>query len=125
MEHPPLAGRPEREENLAVMEFAREPAELSAWEDDLREEDDMSALQNAYLGRLRRLLRLRTDHHEDLNEQGLWLLDRSIFTTYRDCVELGVGFVAQGVLRRLSVEGEPPARPPMGDFGDRARRRER
>jgi hypothetical protein len=107
------------------MEFAREPAELSAWQDDLREEDDMSALQNAYLGRLRRLLRLRTDHHEDLNEQGLWLLDRSIFTTYRDCVELGVGFVAQGVLRRLSVEGETPTRAPMGDFGDRARRRER
>jgi hypothetical protein len=76
------------------MEFAREPAELSACQDDLRDEDDLSALQNAYLGRLRWLLRLRTDHHEDLNEQGLWLLDRSIFTTYRDCVELGV--VSQG-----------------------------
>jgi hypothetical protein len=108
------------------MEFAREPLDLSAWQDDLRdEEDDLSALQNAYLGRLRRLLRLRTDHHEDLNEQGLWLLDRSIFTTYRDCAELGVGFVAQGIIRRLSGQGETHAYPAMGDASDRARRRER
>jgi hypothetical protein len=90
------------------MEFARESAELSAWRDDLRDEDDLSALQNAYLGRLRRLLRLRTDHHEDLNDQGLWLLDRSIFTTYRDCVEMGMGFVAQGIIRRLGGNGGSP-----------------
>jgi hypothetical protein len=108
------------------MEFAREPLELSAWQDDLRDdEDDLSALQNAYLGRLRRLLRLRTDHHEDLNEQGLWLLDRSIFTTYRDCAELGVGFVAQGIVRRLCAHGETHAHPAIGDLSDRARRRER
>jgi hypothetical protein len=107
------------------MEFAREPVELSAWQDDLRDEDDLSALQNAYLGRLRRLLRLRTDHHEDLNEQGLWLLDRSIFTTYRDCVELGMGFVAQGVIRRLSAQGGTQSRHATGDVSDRARRRER
>jgi len=108
-----------------VLEFAREPAELSACQDDLQEEDDLSALQNAYLGRLRRLLRLRTDHHEDLNDQGLWLLDRSIFTSYRDCVDLGVGFVAQGIIRRLSAKGGTQSRPAMGDVSDRARRRER
>jgi hypothetical protein len=107
------------------MEFAREPVELSAWQDDLRDEDDLSALQNAYLGRLRRLLRLRTDHHEDLNEQGLWLLDRSIFTSYRDCVDLGVGFVAQGIIRRLSAQGGTQSRTAMGDVSDRARRRGR
>jgi len=108
-----------------MMEFAREPVELSAWQDDLRDEDDLSALQNAYLRRLRRLLRLRTDHHEDLNDQGLWLLDRSIFTSYRDCVDLGVGFVAQGIIHRLSAKGGTQSRPAMGDVGDRARRRER
>jgi len=108
-----------------MMEFAREPVELSAWQDDLRDEDDLSALQNACLGRLRRLLRLRTDHHEDLNEQGLWLLDRSIFTSYRDCVDLGVGFVAQGIIRRLSAKGGTQSRAAMGDVSDRARRRER
>jgi len=108
-----------------VLEFAREPAELSACQDDLRDEDDLSGLQNAHLERLRRLLRLRTDHHEDLNDQGLWLLDRSIFTTYRDCVELGAGFLAQGIIRRLSARGGTPAHPATPDVGDRARRRER
>ena len=108
-----------------MLEFAREPAELSACQDDLQDEDDLSALQNAYLGRLRRLLRLRTDHHEDLNDQGLWLLDRSIFTTYRDCVDLGAGFVAQGIIRRLAAQGGTPIHPAMGDVSDRARRRER
>jgi hypothetical protein len=107
------------------MEFAREPVELSAFQDDLEGEDDLSALQNAYVRRLRRLLRLRTDHHEDLNEQGLWLLDRSIFTTYRDCLELGMGFVAQGIIRRLSAQGETHAQPTMGDLSGRAGRRER
>jgi hypothetical protein len=107
------------------MEFAREPLELSACQDDLRTEDDVSALQNAYLGRLRRLLRLRTDHHEDLNEQGLWLLDRSIFTTYRDCVDLGLGFLAQSIIRRLSAQGGIQSHTAMGDVSDRARRRER
>jgi hypothetical protein len=108
-----------------VLEFAREPAELSACQDDLRDEDVLSGLQNAYLGRLRRLLRLRSDHHEDLNDQGLWLLDRSIFTTYRDCVELGVGFVAQGVIRRLAAQGGTPTHPAMDNASDRAHRRER
>ena len=119
------ARRPGREKDPAVLEFAREPAELSACQDDLQDEDDLSALQNAYLGRLRRLLRLRTDHHEDLNDQGLWLLDRSIFTTYRDCVDLGAGFVAQGIIRRLAAKGGTPIHPAMGDVSDRARRRER
>ena len=108
-----------------MLEFAREPAELSACQDDLRDEDALSALQSAYLKRLRRLLRLRTDHHEDLNEQGLWLLDRSIFTTYRDCLELGMGFVAQGIIRRLSAQGETHAPTAMGDLSGRAGRRER
>lgn len=93
------------------MEFAREPVELSASQDDLQDRDDPASLQKAYLGRLRRLLRLRSDHHDDLNQQGLWLLDRSIFTTYCDCVELGVGFVAEEIICRLSPRGEMrPAR---------------
>jgi hypothetical protein len=108
-----------------VIEFARDPAELSACQDDLKDEDDVSAVQNAYLGRLRRLLRLRTDHREDLNDQGLWLLDRSIFTTYRDCVELGVGFVAQGIIRRLSAQGGTQAHRTTSDLGERAHRLER
>ena len=89
------------------MEFTHEPVELSAWQDDLQERDDLPSLQKTYVARLRRLLRLRSDHLDDLNEQGLWLLDRSIFATYQDCVELGVGFVAQEVICRLSPQNEP------------------
>ena len=37
-------------------------------------------LTSGYLQRLRRLLRLRRDHFEELNEAGLRLLDRSIFS---------------------------------------------
>ena len=107
-----------------MMDFAREPVELSVWQGGPEDEDEPSALQDACLARMRRLLRLRFSHREDLNEQGLWLLDRSIFATYRDCVELGVGYVAQEIIRRLSRNGETSLST-MGDLGDPARRRER
>lgn len=62
-------------------------------------------LREGYLQRLRRLLRLRRDHFEELNEQGLRLLDRSIFATYCDCIDIGQGDEARGVLKdvRLTV----------------------
>jgi hypothetical protein len=65
-------------------------------------EGDISSrdLQKAYLQRLRRLLRLRRDHHCQLNEVGLRLLDRSIFAAYCDCLDVGAGSFAQHVLRR-------------------------
>jgi hypothetical protein len=107
------------------MDLARDPVELGTWQDGFQDEDELAGLQNAYLGRLRRLLRLRSDHHEDLNDQGLWLLDRSIFTTYCDCVELGAGFVAQGMVRRLSEEREGRARPSLGDVSDATSRSQR
>jgi hypothetical protein len=107
------------------MDFARDPVELSTWQDGFPDEDELAGLQNACLGRLRRLLRLRSDHHEDLNDQGLWLLDRSIFTTYCDCVELGAGFVAQGMVRRLSEERQGHTHRSLGDVSDTARRSQR
>jgi hypothetical protein len=62
-------------------------------------------LREGYLGRLRRLLRLRRDHFEELNDQGLRLLDRSIFTAYCDCLDIGEGDAAKSVLKdvRLTV----------------------
>ncbi len=53
---------------------------------------------SVYLERLERLLRLRREHHQDLNRQGLNLLDRSIFTAYCDCRDLGVVEEARRVL---------------------------
>ena len=62
-------------------------------------------LREGYLNRLRRLLRLRRDHFEELNDQGLRLLDRSIFAAYCDCLDIGEGEAARGVLKdvRLTV----------------------
>jgi hypothetical protein len=62
-------------------------------------------LREGYLQRLRRLLRLRRDHFEELNEQGLRLLDRSIFAAYCDCLDIGQGDAARSVLKdvRLTV----------------------
>ena len=62
-------------------------------------------LRDGYLNRLRRLLRLRRDHFDELNEQGLRLLDRSIFAAYCDCIDIGQGDAAKAVLKdvRLTV----------------------
>ena len=62
-------------------------------------------LRDGYLNRLRRLLRLRRDHFDELNEQGLRLLDRSIFAAYCDCIDIGQGDAAKSVLKdvRLTV----------------------
>ena len=62
-------------------------------------------LREGYLNRLRRLLRLRRDHFEELNDQGLRLLDRSIFAAYCDCIDIGENEAARSVLKdvRLTV----------------------
>ncbi len=62
-------------------------------------------LREGYISRLRRLLRLRRDHFEELNDQGLRLLDRSIFAAYCDCLDIGEGDAARAVLKdvRLTV----------------------
>ncbi len=60
-------------------------------------------LRDGYLNRLRRLLRLRRDHFEELNEQGLRLLDRSIFAAYCDCLDIGQGDAAKSVLKDVRL----------------------
>lgn len=65
----------------------------------LQGEADVRDLQEAYLQRLRRLLRLCRDHQSQLNEVGVRLLDRSIFAAYCDCLDVGAGFPAQHLLR--------------------------
>jgi hypothetical protein len=62
-------------------------------------------LRDGYLSRLRRLLRLRRDHFDELNEQGLRLLDRSIFAAYCDCIDIGQADAARNILKdvRLTV----------------------
>ncbi len=60
-------------------------------------------LREGYLQRLRRLLRLRRDHYDELNEQGLRLLDRSIFAAYCDCLDIGHGDAAKNVLKDVRL----------------------
>jgi hypothetical protein len=60
-------------------------------------------LRDGYLNRLRRLLRLRRDHFDELNEQGLRLLDRSIFAAYCDCIDIGQSEAAKAVLKDVRL----------------------
>ena len=60
-------------------------------------------LRDGYLSRLRRLLRLRRDHFDELNEQGLRLLDRSIFAAYCDCLDIGHGEAAKTILKDVRL----------------------
>lgn len=61
-------------------------------------EADQEELRRQYLDRLRRLLRLRRRHLDDLNEQGILLLDRSIFAAYRECATVNALEEAKAVL---------------------------
>jgi len=61
-----------------------------------------SALQLHFLRRLNRLLYLRVEQAEQVNEPGLHLIDRAIYSTYCDAVDLGVTAEAQKLLHRTA-----------------------
>jgi hypothetical protein len=63
----------------------------------------LSPLQRHYLERLRRMLRLRAEQLGQLNEDGVRLIDRAIYSTYCDAVDVGVAAEAQRVLHRYAV----------------------
>ena len=70
----------------------------------IRETDGShSPLQLYYLRRLNRMLRLRSEQSGQLNEDGVRLLDRAIYSTYCDAVDLGVTGEAQRLLHRFAV----------------------
>jgi hypothetical protein len=66
-------------------------------------ENTFSPLQLHFLKRLRRLLRLRKDQAGKLNEGGLHLIDRAIYTTYCDAADCGVTIQAQKLLQQYAV----------------------
>jgi hypothetical protein len=61
--------------------------------------DELAGLQKERLARLRHLVKLRHNYWDVLNDAGRMMVDRCLFATYLDCVELGVGFVARAILR--------------------------
>ena len=65
-------------------------------------------VKNVYVGRLERLLRLRSEHQEDLNGQGLRLLDRAIFAAYCACRDAGSEDRARVILREANVTLQEP-----------------
>ena len=68
-----------------------------------------ASLRGVYLRRLRRLLRLRRQHDQDLNSQGLLLLDRSIFAAYCGCRDVGVEQKARDILHETTFVVDSPA----------------
>ena len=66
-------------------------------------ESAYAPLQLHFLRRLNRLLRLRREQSGQLNGDGVRLLDRAIYSTYCDAVDLGVAAEAQKLLHRYTV----------------------
>jgi hypothetical protein len=63
-------------------------------------EGSYSKLQRHFLKRLSRLLNLRAEQSGQLNDDGLRLIDRAIYSTYCDAVDLGVTADAQRLLHQ-------------------------
>lgn len=66
-------------------------------------EGSYSPLQLYFLRRLNRLLRLRREQSGQLNGEGVRLIDRAIYATYCDAVDVGVVAEAQKLLHRFTV----------------------
>ncbi len=63
-------------------------------------ECSVAALQQMYLRRLQRLLEIRKSYEGQLNFEGMRLIDKSIYSTYCDCLAVNSLEAAQEVLRR-------------------------
>lgn len=64
----------------------------------------MIQLRRTYITRLRRLLALRRNYGDALNESGLLLLRRCIDATAADCREAGADLEANTLLRNYERE---------------------
>ncbi len=90
---------------MDTLSFARTPISIV----------QLASLRDVYLSRLERLVKLRSQHKQELNGRGILLLDRSIFSAYYACRNNGVRSEAGRILQdsQLSVEKEAdsPAQP--------------
>jgi hypothetical protein len=66
-------------------------------------EGSLSPLQRLFVSRLGRMLRLRSEQAGQLNEEGVRLIDRAIYSTYCDGVDLGAAEEAQNLLHKHAV----------------------
>ncbi|HLB29788.1 MAG TPA: hypothetical protein VJM69_06640 [Dehalococcoidia bacterium] len=65
-------------------------------------EDNFTPLQRFFLQRLMQLVTLRSSE-ADLDPHLRRLLDRTIFSTYLDCLDQGVGATAQAILQKVAT----------------------
>lgn len=70
-------------------------------------ESSLSPMQSHFIQRLGRLLKLRNEQSGQLNEDGLRLIDRTIYATYCDAVDVGVTEEAQRLLQRSAAATAP------------------
>lgn len=66
-----------------------------------------ASLRAVYLQRLQRLLRLRRQHEQELNKQGIRLLDRSLFAAYCACRDAGAEAEARAILAKANIHLGP------------------
>lgn len=78
----------------------------------------LASLRGVYLSRLERLVKLRSQHKQELNGRGILLLDRSIFSAYYACRNNGVrseaGRILQGSHPFVESEAHSPVQPSNG-----------
>lgn len=67
-------------------------------------------LRDGMLSSLRRMLRIRRDHFDELSPAGLWLLDRCIFARFVDCRAIGLEAEARKVLGDVRMLGPAPVK---------------
>ena len=75
----------------------RQPTELKI------PDSDAESLTSVYVDRIERLLRLRREHDQELNSQGIRLLDRAIFAAYCACREAGLEDTAKSILLEANL----------------------
>lgn len=78
------------------------PRELQNLDPIAGQEGRFTGLQLHFIRRLSRLVQLRQQQAGHLNPEGLKLLDRVIFSVYCDCLDQGVGDVAQAIIHQMT-----------------------
>lgn len=73
----------------------------------------LASLQGVYLSRLERLVKLRSQHKQELNGRGILLLDRSIFSAYYACRNNGVRSEAGRILQESQTSAGSGAESPL------------
>jgi hypothetical protein len=64
---------------------------------------DPRQTRDLFVRRLARLIRLQAELKNDLNTVGTEMLDRAIYSTYRDCVDFGAERPARSLMDRYEA----------------------